>query len=106
MALLVKTETIQVIAVDDYGISLTFYIPTSGHVPIVPQSLWQQFLPKRRYYLQGSHFSPNKELTALYYLHNQTLCWKVKYMTMRSERIVDNELFGVTEKKNGEEGIM
>jgi hypothetical protein len=30
----------------------------------------------------------------------------VKYMTMRSERIVDNEIFGVTEKKNGEEGIM
>ena len=87
-------------------VCLTFYIRTSGHVPVVPQSLWQQSLPKTRYCLQGSPFRPNKQLTAVYYLHNQTLCWRVKYMTMRSERIVDNEIFGVTKNKNGEEGIM
>jgi hypothetical protein len=104
VALLVKIETIQVITVDEYSINITIYTPASNHVPVVLQPLWYQSLPKRRYCPQGSHFRPNKQLTAVYYLHNQTLCWKLKHMTMRSERIVDNETFGVTEQKRAKKG--
>jgi hypothetical protein len=76
-------------------VNVTFYIPASSHIPVV----LQQSLPKKRYCSRNAHFRPNKQLTAVYYLHNQTLCWKLKHMTMRSKRIVDNETFGVTEQK-------